>query len=106
VTLNRFSTALDAPRGRERRARMLRLFLAGWSTVEVARECKVKPRFVEDVVRTYMRERSRRAQKIREAGTRLSNCAFNLKQRADLHEGDRRVLSESQDAWDRAVRGG
>ncbi len=44
-------------------------------------------------------------ERLREAGRALACCAFNLKQREHLTDRERRSLTESQEAWDRAVRG-
>jgi len=38
------------------------------------------------------------------AGARLSNAAYNLKQRDDIPEDVRRVLAECQSEWDTAIR--
>lgn len=43
--------------------------------------------------------------RLRHAGHALATCAFNLKQRDHLTECERRSLAESQEAWDRTVRG-
>lgn len=38
------------------------------------------------------------------AGARLSNAAYNLKQRDDLPKDVRQVLAECQAEWDAAIR--
>lgn len=42
-------------------------------------------------------------ERVLRAGAMLATCAFNLKQRYEIHDRDREVLGERQKEWDAAV---